>query len=98
MQYKLLITESFGTWLPVSYIFVCTRVYLEINSISWYISCKIASQNFMLRACVYVYMYIGTYTTFTVPFAVFSIFSLIPPTETGILTQEFVVLNGILVI
>jgi hypothetical protein len=94
MQYKLLITESFGIWLPVSYIFVCTRVYLEINSISWYISCKIASQNL----CVYVYMYIGTYTTLTVPFAVFSIFSLIPPTETGVLTQKFVVLNGIPVI
>lgn len=73
-----------GTWLPVSYIFVCTRVYLEINSISWYISCKIASQNLMLHACVYVYMYISTYTTLAVLFAVFSIFSLISPTETEV--------------
>jgi len=43
--------------LPDSYIFGCTRVYLEINSISWYISRKIASQNFMLRVCVYRYIY-----------------------------------------
>jgi len=60
-------------------------VYLEINSISCYISCKNVSQNFMLHACVYVYMYIGTYTTLlAVLFAVFSIFSLLPPTETEV--------------